>query len=236
VTLPKFHWLLLWISCTCAAIAQEKVPDADYAKLIDSFANKNPVPKLIGESYEKKAVFARDYDWKENARVIKAIEAVIKNADVAWPALIEHLDDERFCLVYYVSIATPEYARLESVGSVCREIVLGNITELYDRHLPGYKSSNRVRRPDYIPTKPDELKKWCQEQQEGEHSLAALQLQAAEWGLKKVPELDEPSEEEIKESVRAIKNEIAEAKKRGMPLLQRRIWGEDLRPATRPMR
>lgn len=210
--------------------------ETEAEKLVASFANENPLPKLFGERRERKAVFPRNYDWEEQARVVKAVQNVLKVADEAWPALIDHLEDEEFCLVYYSdAFGREEYPSIQTVGDVCQEIVLANLTNGYNQHLPGFKEAIiPLRRPDYVPKERAPLKQWCDEQQDKGRSLLALQLEAAEWAVKRVPELPGPlPKDEIQESVSAIESEIARLRKSEKPVLAKRIWGEGRHPVTK---
>src|SRR2546426_6240141 len=62
--------------------------------LIDDLANRNARPRIVNLGVEDVPLFDRDYNWKEQARVLDAIDAVRKHATPEmWEVLLAHEKD-----------------------------------------------------------------------------------------------------------------------------------------------
>ncbi len=70
----------------------------DRVALIDALANRNPVPKLVGND-RVIPIFDKNYDWSEDRRVWgKAIPDVITHIEDVWPETAKNLEDKRYCI------------------------------------------------------------------------------------------------------------------------------------------
>jgi hypothetical protein len=97
----------------------------EFDKLIDSLANRNPQPKIVElDAARWEAIFDKDYDWKEQARVVKAIQRVAEIATPEmWIRLKAHANDSRYCVTFNDQAAVADcFATNWTVGQVCQEI------------------------------------------------------------------------------------------------------------------
>ena len=89
-------------------------------ELIDSLANRNERPTIVAvrtsiAPLSDNPLFADDYDWDEDHRVLRVIAEFKKhNSEELWHCLLEHLDDERYVVVYAFDRL---YARMQTIGS-----------------------------------------------------------------------------------------------------------------------
>src|SRR5262245_28505688 len=90
------------LGLTLESKADEKKELPKPSAMIEALANKNAPPKIvqIGDGPEGLvAVFPLDYDWKEQARVEKALLAILADERIeVWDAMMAAADDRRFCL------------------------------------------------------------------------------------------------------------------------------------------
>src|SRR5688572_19637004 len=119
--------LILILLYSLPGSAQEsKTPALDTRALVESMANRNRPPKHVGMQHTP--IFDATFDWREDARVWKALESVIQRAEEAWPELVNHLDDERYCVTYE---AFSGFTYDRTVGEICRTILLRNLSRGY---------------------------------------------------------------------------------------------------------
>ena len=151
-TLERFLWCLLLRSAwspyaqalawgqVASPPGEEKVgadkPRAQAAfnarAVIASLENHNPPPLIIGVGPEYAARFDIRYNWSEYNRVLALIQVLADHAEEAWPELVGHLDDERYCTTLKYS---EDFTRSHSVGDICREIICGWLSGAYYRHI-----------------------------------------------------------------------------------------------------
>ncbi len=105
----------------------------DFHAMVEALANRNAEPKL---DHKFRPHFGPKYDWSEKGRVWNTVNALIGNAEAAWPELVAHLDDDRYCLTVKTIDA---FVYNWSVGEMCREIVGRNLAEAYFRSIPLYE-------------------------------------------------------------------------------------------------
>src|SRR6266513_1585290 len=68
--------------------------------LIDALANRNPTPRIV-RTVGDVPLFDKNYNWKEQARVLDAIDAVRKQATPEmWELLVAHENDRRYLLTF----------------------------------------------------------------------------------------------------------------------------------------
>ncbi len=176
-------WFLLFCLCEpCFAQqtgrkGEKSGPDAraDPRALVESLASRNRPPKHVGEEHDP--IFDPRFDWTEDARLWVAIDSVAKHAEEAWPELVSHLGDDRYCVTYE---SFSEYNDDLTVGDVCREIVIRNLASGYfesvkpDRKVPHLRLSH----PDFLPESRT-LKEWCEERRG--KKLYELQIELCAW-------------------------------------------------------
>jgi hypothetical protein len=202
--------------------AEQADANMDFDQLVISIANKNAQPMIVGEPPDQKPLFQKNYNWKEHTRVLKAIQILVDHAEEAWPAMIEHLGDKRYC----VTFEHDQSVSNDSVGTVCYIILKENLAAAYMPHIPADEEAFRKLRH---PVRFARFKDWTQEQHEMGRELYELQIEACEWAIKKMPELTNVAEEERHESIVKIQKQIDDLQKAKKPTLIKTIIQREAR-------
>ena len=129
--------------------------------LVEAFVNRNPPPRLV-KWQGLYPVFPTDFDWPEDGRVHRSLRTLIEHAEAAWPEMVRHLDDARYCATVDEALSC-EYAMNWTVGDVCREIIAGSLTRCYLTRLGPLDKMTFVRlenRP--ITADAKKLRAWCE--------------------------------------------------------------------------
>jgi hypothetical protein len=192
-----------------------KETELDVHKLIDALENHNPVPVMtktvdrVDRSWGT-PLFDKKYDWAEYNRVDTAIESLVSNADVAWPEIIKHFDDNRYCITYH-----NDYGHNFSIGDICRLIVIRWLTRAYSERAA--LLIDAVRDPEYVAKQirgshafreEKGLKDWCEERKN--KKLYEMQIEMCEWVIGTVIAIKSVSDEEREPFIKAVRAEIAE--------------------------
>jgi len=162
------------------------------AKLVDSLANKNSAPKLVGGAEAREPIFDKNYDWREQARIREALQVLVDHVEDAWPALVQHVADTQYSL----TASMDHDGGNLSVGSVCSSIITANICMLYAGCLPRAAEDLRwsLRSPDILYGDDASIKSWCTSRKH--KKLWELQIEVAEWVVKKIESCREEGLEE----------------------------------------
>jgi hypothetical protein len=151
----------------------------DPRSLIDALADRNPAPKLIGDADDPVAVFDPKFDWDEYDRAWRAIPALVHHAESAWPELVRHVDDERYCTTFEsVSGDTHNW----TVGDACRSIIGRNLSQAYYQNLQpeSVLIYSRFRWPDLWNDR-KQFNAWFEARRK--KKLYELQIEACEWAI-----------------------------------------------------
>ncbi|MGA2033239.1 MAG: hypothetical protein ABSG68_13355 [Thermoguttaceae bacterium] len=149
----------------------------DARALVEALANCNPPPELVEPPYHH-PLFAKKYDWSEYRRVWDAIPALVRDAERAWPELVSHLDDRRYCTTATVFSG---FTYNLTIGDVCHEIVEGNLAAAYHQELrPLTPLIEATMRPP-IARDIKKLKAWCAER--SKKRLYELQIEMCHWAI-----------------------------------------------------
>jgi hypothetical protein len=192
-----------------------KETELDVHKMIDALESHNPVPvmtKTEGQADRSwgTPVFDKKYDWAEYKRVDAAIDSLVSNAEAAWPEIIKHFDDKRYCITYH-----NDYGYNLSIGNICQSIVINCLRKAYYKHItllldmvhdPEYVAK-RIRSPR-IFREENGLKNWCEVRKN--KKLYEMQIEMCEWVIGTVTALKNVSAEEREPFVKAVRAEIAE--------------------------
>jgi hypothetical protein len=141
-----------------------KAETLDARAIVEALANRNPAPALVVGDWLPDPLFAKNYDWPEDARAWKAFDALADHAGDAWHEMVAHLDDGRYCLTYdTVNISsTKGYPVVMTIGDACREIIARSLVDVYLRHLKLDKPTYwRMQIPDVTHDR-RKLKAWCE--------------------------------------------------------------------------
>lgn len=201
----------------CAAVPQSKgKPNRQesnhvYEEIVESLVNSNEEPTITGKGQKRAIYFSTNYNWREQERVCKAIEQLSENIDLAWPALIEHLDDRRYCV-------TSRGYRISSihnatVGLVCGGLVYDGITAAYWDHIPDGASVLKMPIPEV------KFRAWCHEQLLKRRPLYDIQIEACEWALTKVPGLEDVTPDDKREMIAHIRRQVKTLRESKRPIL-----------------
>lgn len=101
----------------------ERIRELD--KLIDALANRNRQPRIVDLGADWVAIFDKSYDWREQARVVKAIQRVAEIATPEmWIRLNAHEKDSRYCVTFNDGAADVlgHFATNWTVGEICQDI------------------------------------------------------------------------------------------------------------------
>jgi hypothetical protein len=179
------------------------------ARMVEAIANRNKPPKLVWRRRgwpRKVALFPEGYDWKEDKRVLKALDELFRDRTVElWEELVrrEKKDDRRYCVTLVSSNC--EDARIESVGDVCSRLAYARLLDVFEQHLP-----DNPYKPGRISLKTgiENLAEWRKER--AKKSLYQLQIEVCENALRELAKVEGVSE---KEKAKARKKTEAEIKK-----------------------
>jgi hypothetical protein len=204
--------------------------DVDYTELVKSLASKNSEPMKVGSTIQKQFLFPKDFDWKDQDRIVKVVSALAKNRGESWRALVEGLDDDTYCITLEGDMSSLNW----TVSMICRRLLKEAISEGYS-YPPSQFAYSKMGSPDYLPRKGAELKEWFEEQIEKERTLADLQIEAADWALDALAELDadQVPQERIDEAIAETKKLRKQIRKSGEPILNPRFFGEDRSPYSK---
>jgi hypothetical protein len=183
--------VLAWSQLAVAAPPQKDAPPVDPArvqkikKLIDQLVSPNLPPDVKSE--EPDAVYPKGYDREAQRPIDKAIEMLRAEGLVAFPVLIERLEDRRYC-------CTVSYAAHvnHSVGEVCFQIMERQIDLAGIRYKVRFGADGKTyyTSPCYLVTQyggqwpPDKaaFEKWWKAR--SQLSLRSLQIEGLEWTIK----------------------------------------------------
>lgn len=156
----------------------------DTSTMVEALANHNPPPNLLAIIPDavppcRIPLFDAEFDWRENDRVWRAVSVLIEHAEDAWPELVKHLDDERYCITIEVSSS---FTYNWNVGDMCREIIGRNLAEAYYRNIQPLTMpvNAQLRRPQVARDK-KMLKSWCEER--NKKKLYELQIETCKWAI-----------------------------------------------------
>ncbi len=192
-----------------ASTTKPEMRKVDPDKLIKALRNRNPSPDI--SNYSPK--FIKSYDWNEYDRVDKAIIALVGHAEEAWPELLDHFDERRYCITYET-----EYGRNYTVGDICCIIVHQCLIQAYRERISPWFSSSKIEYPKSekvyrILSRPEMLKDardiriWCQKR--AGKPLYELQIEMCEWAIEKTKVFNDVSDEEREPLIKSIREEIA---------------------------
>ena len=122
-------------------------------ELIDSLANRNEKPTMVAvrsaiAPLSDNPLFAEGYDWDEDTRVWLLVWEFEKyNSEDLWRCPAEHVDDERYVLAY----ASDDYARIASIGGLCRSQALSYLSGPFMTHLPRSMDGNAPAMRPFSP-------------------------------------------------------------------------------------
>lgn len=100
---------------------------SDIKSLIDQLASKNKPPK-VRIAVEPFAEFPRNFNWKDQDRIIAIIESLTNKVGLDWTVFLDHMNDQRYC----ITTESDQSASNATVGSVCRLLLVNAIVAGYE--------------------------------------------------------------------------------------------------------
>ena len=193
-----------------------KVDSKEASKLVDAIVNRNKPPQIVrcrGYLPSKVPLFPKDYDWKEEDRVRKALSKLNEDTSVAlWDALVQKVDDPHYCVATYSGNTSD--VEMRSVGQVCHRLAYGRLCDVFEQHLPSFPPHGC---PIYLQEVGRDLPGWRKDRKD--KALYQLQIEVCEITLRKLVELDakEVSDKEKAEARKKIEAEIKELRRTKTP-------------------
>ena len=155
---------------------KKKLTEQEIRALIDKLVSPNPKPITGDGDYR----LPPGFDREKQKLVRKAVCDLESLGPRAFPFLIDHWDDKRYCLT--VSEGINGYCRNQTVGETCEMIVFNQIQPFGKWQGINDAGLKYVWRPDYpvhfLSSKKD-AKKWCEERKC--KTLAEIQLEVLDW-------------------------------------------------------
>lgn len=184
----------------------------DIENVVGSLANANRPPSIQGRIPSARPVFSDDYDWDEQDRIVQSIEKILRNSDRALPALLKHVDDDRYCL----TIRGAQHVNNASVGDICEMILDKSLCAAHTRHIPDLEDHNRklmrLRSTAYF--RGFDLPKWCGEKLEMNLALYELQVEICEMEIRNCEQIKGIPETAKQRFVSAVRSEIVDLRSR----------------------
>jgi hypothetical protein len=152
---------------------------AECRKMVEALVDHNPQPVMAGPG-RRTPIFAEKFDWAEYNRANTAMETLWTHAEEAWPELVAHLNDKRYC----TTIECEEGGANFSVGNICAQVIRRCLSDSYADRLfliLDHVAAPELAYPWFEYAYPDNLEEWCKAR-EGKH-LSELQSEACQWAL-----------------------------------------------------
>ena len=117
---------LILIGC-CAKLMsaepspQDKTDNREISRLIGGLGNPG-VKIVFPKQDDPYLVIPKSFDWESHQRLRTTIEELMKMGVTAFPALAEHVSDDRFCCFTVGPVDRPH-----TVGWICEQIIKGQI-------------------------------------------------------------------------------------------------------------
>jgi hypothetical protein len=195
-----------------------KTPNADArraAALVDAIVNRNKAPKLVkwrGHFPSEAALFREDHDWKEEARVGKAVDRLWEDrTEAVWEELVKRSGDRRYCET--VVSGNTEDAHVRDVGDVCGDLAYARLIGAFWQHLP--QDPNRDGRKLSLGVGIEDLARW--RKQRAAKLLHELQIEVCEKAIKALAKVEGVPRAEKDRARKKIEAEIAKLKKTRRP-------------------
>jgi len=206
--------------CSCSASSGEC--DTDYSELVSSLANRNSRPVFVGKDEKRRPLFPDNYDWKEERRVQNVLHQILKYTDHALPTLLDHFDDDRFC----VTLDHGDYVLNHSVGSICSAIVRESLIKPFTDCLSSDQGRWReLWNPECLKKTP--LEKWCRERLNQGDTFVEMQNELLQWAINNVPDASKVTAKEREDVISKMTSQLAMLKDSKAPILKTRFFKDN---------
>jgi hypothetical protein len=158
------------------AVVETSKKSAAARQLIEQLGNADVKSKSGPEGSDPYLIIPTTFNWEREKHVCENIDKLIEMGTDAFPELIAHLDDNRFCGFWLGAVERPVH-----VGKICREIIERQVEVFhYDIHAPIIIKwvPNTLPQSDWEPERKPVWERWWKKNQD--KSLRKLQIEAAE--------------------------------------------------------
>jgi hypothetical protein len=176
--------------------------------LIKALSTTNHPPKLYHSPEIIYPIFPTDFDWKEYARVLAAIETLDANSENSWPIIVEHMTDTDYCFTVQFCDSAVNYSR----GDVCIRIAQTWINGGYSAFMPG-GDGQHFRLP---AEGPKALQEWCRKRRD--KTFVEIEIDAAEWAISTIRDERRPPVELLDASISGIRARITKLRQTNKPV------------------
>jgi hypothetical protein len=166
-------------------------------KLIDALANRNRPPRIVEVTFDWLALFDKNYDWKENARVHEVIGRIVKDpSPERWKRLVAHGKDSRYCLTLNDERASVIYNKNLTVGDICWSIAMYQLRYPMQNATQGIGAGERpIHLPlTEVPGLPEPGQRALKK------SLVELQIAICEQAIKDLPHVAAAAKESARDA------------------------------------
>jgi hypothetical protein len=199
--------------------AKRRTTAKQAAHLVEAIANRNKGPKTISRHQlfpRKFPLYPKDYDWKEEERVRKALEELGRDTSIeVWEAEVRKADDRRYSIASYSGNSSD--VEMWDVGQICYGQAYSRLCDVFMKHLPSLPPhGSPIQMWDVIKDFPT----WRKARKD--KALYQLQIEICEIALREVPKLraDELSDKEKAEARKGIQAEIDALRESKKPILE----------------
>jgi hypothetical protein len=214
-----------------------KKREKNVAKMVDAIANRNKPPNFVktpSDSFKETPLFPKSYNWREDERVLKALNQLHKDMRVElWEELVRKSEDPRYSLT---TKDKAENAVNRSVGRFCRDLANWRLHGVYEHHLPDDENSIKEGAKINLGIEhPRSLLEW-RKKNKGK-SLYQLQIELCELAVTRLAKVKGISQEQKDSTLRKIKAEITKLRKTKRPIfLESNVAGLEVYDAEEAMK
>jgi hypothetical protein len=170
-----------------AAAERAKREMEEAAKMVEAIANRNKPPRIVKRQKDlpqQFPLYPKDYDWKEEERVRKALRKLYQDPSTAvWEALVQKAGDRRYCIIFYSGNSGD--AEFYSMGNICHGLAYGRLCDVFEEHLPSFPPHGC---PIHLEEVGRDLPAWRKARKD--KSLYQLQIEVCEMAIRELPKLD----------------------------------------------
>jgi hypothetical protein len=194
------------------------------AQMVEAIASPNKPPKLVngnGPGSRKMHQFPKDYNWKKQKQVYRALVKVYKDTSIEmWEELVRKSGDRRYSLT--VTSQQSETSHNRTVGDACRHLAYSRLIHPLRRCLPRDPTHDGWRLN--LNFSIGNLREWREERKH--KSLYELQIEVCERALEELERRNDElrtvkriSQANLDAARKKIKSAIEKLKRTKQPVL-----------------
>jgi hypothetical protein len=187
------------------------------ARLVGAIANTNKPPQVVSRPKgrpEEVPLFPENYNWREDDRVVKALDRLYQDKTSAlWEELVRRQDDPRYCITI---IGESENVHVLSVGGACHKLAYARLIGAFKQHLPHEPTEGGRVIPIDLGEGLDNLAEWRKKRKD--KPFYQLQIEVCEIAIREVSRMNRIPEVVKKSTCLKIESEIRKLKKLEEPV------------------